>query len=245
MRRNIYLRIEYDGTGYAGWQVQKNAKSVQAALEAALRRILNEKVKLISSSRTDSGVHAKGNVANFKTDSKMLLLNIQRGLNSILPKDIAIVEAKEVALDFNSRFDAKSKIYRYTILNRPYPAALCRDYFYHIPCKLDLKMMRQEAMPLLGRHDLRSFKAADNKERSSVRTIKRLEIKRRGELIEIEIEADGFLYNMARNIVGTLVEIGRGRFKPGSMEKILKAKDRCFAGPTAPAKGLCLIEVKY
>lgn len=243
--RNIRLVIEYDGTNYAGWQVQKNAKSIQATLETALKRILREKIKLISCGRTDSGVHAKGHVANFKTNSKIPLVNIQRGLNSILPKDIVIKEAKEVPLDFNSRFDAKSKVYRYTILNRSCPAALYRNYFYHIPYKLDLNLMRREAKVLLGRHDFKSFQAADKKERSSVRTIKKLTVKKKGDFIEIEMEADGFLYNMARNIVGTLVEIGRGRFKPGSMKNILKAKDRNLAGRTAPAKGLCLAEVKY
>lgn len=243
--RNIRLIIEYDGTNYAGWQIQKNAKSIQATLEAALKRILREKIKLISCGRTDSGVHAKGHVANFKTNSKIPLVNIQRGLNSILPKDIVIKEAKEVPLDFNSRFDAKSKVYRYTILNRSCPAALYRNYFYHIPYKLDINLMRREAKVLLGRHDFKSFQAADKKERSSVRTIKRLTVKKKGDFIEIEMEADGFLYNMARNIVGTLVEIGRGRFKPGSMKNILKAKDRNLAGRTAPAKGLCLAEVKY
>ncbi len=243
--RNIRLVIEYDGTNYAGWQIQKNAKSIQATLEAALKRILNEKAKLISCGRTDSGVHAKGHVANFKTNSKIPLVNIERGLNSVLPKDIVIKEAKEVPSDFNSRFDAKSKVYRYTILNRPHPAALCRYYFYHIPYKLNLKKMRREAKVLLGRHDFKSFQAADKKERSSVRTIKKLTVKKKGDFIEIEMGADGFLYNMARNIVGTLIEIGRGRFKPGSMKKILKAKDRNLAGRTAPAKGLCLVEVKY
>lgn len=243
--RNIKLAIEYDGTNYAGWQIQKNAKSIQGTLESALKRIIEEKVRLISCGRTDSGVHAIGHVGNFKTKSKIPLSNLQRGLNSILPRDIVIKEVKEVALNFNSRFDAKSKVYRYTILNRSYPQALCRNYFYYIPYKLDLDMVKREAKCLVGRHDFKSFQAADKKERSSIRTIKKLEVKRKKDVIEVEIEADGFLYNMVRNIVGTLIEIGRGRFKAGSMKKILKAKNRDLAGPTAPAKGLCLAEVKY
>lgn len=243
--RNIRLVIEYDGTDYAGWQIQKNAKSIQTTLEAALKRISNEKVRLISCGRTDSGVHARGHAANFKTSSKISLVNLQRGLNSALPRDIVIKEAKEVPLDFNSRFDAKSKLYRYTILNRPYPAALCRDYFYFVPYKLNLNLMKREAKCLLGKHDFKSFQAADKKERSSTRTIKKLDIRKKRDFIEIEIEGDGFLYNMVRNIVGTLIEIGKGRFEAGSMKKILKAKNRNLAGPTAPAKGLCLIEVKY
>lgn len=243
--RNIKLVIEYDGTNYAGWQIQKNAKSIQGTLESALKRIIEEKVRLISCGRTDSGVHAIGHVVNFKTKSKIPLSNLQRGLNSILPRDIVIKKAQEVPLDFNSRYNAKSKVYRYTILNRSYPQALFRDYFYYVPYKLDLNLMRREAKCLVGKHDFKSFQAADKKECSSIRTIKKLNIKRKGDFIEIEIEADGFLYNMVRNIVGTLIEIGRRRFKGGSMKKILKAKNRDLAGPTAPAKGLCLAEVKY
>lgn len=243
--RNIKLIIEYEGTNYAGWQIQKNAKSIQGTLESALKRIIGEKGRLISCGRTDSGVHAIGHVVNFKTKSKIPLSNLQRGLNSILPRDIVIKEVKEVALNFNSRFDAKSKVYRYTILNRSYPQALCRNYFYYVPYKLDLNTMKREAKCLVGRHDFKSFQAADKKERSSIRTIKKLEVERKKDVIEVEIEADGFLYNMVRNIVGTLIEIGRGRFKAGSMKKILKAKNRDLAGPTAPARGLCLVEVKY
>lgn len=243
--RNIVLIIEYDGTNYSGWQIQKNAKSIQAALEAALKRITDEKVKLISCGRTDSGVHAISHIANFETKSKIALVRLQQGLNSILPRDIVIKAAEEAPLNFNSRYDAKSKVYRYTILNCSYPAALYRDYFYYVPYRLKLSTMKREAKFLLGRHDFKSFQAADKKERSSIRTIKKLTIKRMGDFIEMDIEADGFLYNMVRNIVGTLIEIGRGRFKPGSMKKILRAKDRDLAGPTAPAKGLCLVEVRY
>lgn len=243
--RNIRLLIEYDGSNYAGWQIQKNAKSIQGVLESALKRITGKKTRLISCGRTDAGVHAKGHVTNFRTKSKIPLVNLQKGLNSLLPRDIVIKEVKEVPLNFNARYNAKSKIYRYTILNRPHPAALFRDYFYYVPYKLNLSSMKREARPLLGRHNFKSFQAADKKERSSIRTIKVLRIERKADYIVIEIEADGFLYNMVRNIVGTLIEIGRGRFKSGSMKKILKAKNRNLAGPTAPAKGLCLAEVRY
>lgn len=237
--------IEYDGSNYAGWQIQNNAKSIQGVLESALKRITDKKTRLISCGRTDAGVHAKGHVANFRTKSKIALVNLQKGLNSLLPRDIVIKEVKEVPLNFNARYDAKSKIYRYTILNRSHPAALFRDYFYYVPYKLNLSLMKREARPLLGRHNFKSFQAADKKERSSIRTIKKLRIESKADYIVIEIEADGFLYNMVRNIVGTLIEIGRGRFKAGSMKKILKAKNRNLAGPTAPAKGLCLAEVRY
>ena len=243
--RNILLKIEYDGTNYSGWQYQKNSNSIQETIEAALKRITGRKVRLISCGRTDSGVHAVGHVANFKTTSTISPRNVQRGLNSVLPKDIVIKEAREATLKFNSQLDAKSKLYVYTILNRLTPMAISRNYVRHIPYELDLNLMRREAECLIGKHDFKSFQAADNRKRLSVRTIKRLEIEKKGDLIKIKVESDGFLYKMVRNIVGTLIEIGRDKFKPGIMKKILKAKNRKFAGPTAPAKGLCLVEVKY
>ncbi len=243
--RNILLKIEYDGTNYAGWQYQKNAKSIQETIEAALKRVTSRKARLISCGRTDSGVHALNHIANFRTDSKLLLFKLQRGLNSVLPKDIVIKEAREVPLVFNSRSDAKSKTYRYTIINGPSPSALSRNHTLYILYKLNLALMKKEAKVLVGRHDFKSFQAADRKERPSVRTIKKLSIKKNGDAIIIDVEGDGFLYNMVRNIVGTLIEIGRGRFPAGSMARILKAKNRSLAGPTAPAKGLCLIEVNY
>lgn len=244
-KRNILLTIEYDGTNYSGWQTQKNARSIQSVLEAAIKRITGKKSDIISCGRTDSGVHALGHIANFKTASDIPLYKLQCGLNSVLPKDIIIKETEEVPLEFHSRFDARSKVYTYTILNRTAPAAILRGQVHHVPYKLNAGMMRREAKRLVGRHDFKSFQAADVEWRNSVRTIKRLDIKKTGDIIKITIAADGFLYNMVRNIVGTLLEIGRGKFKPGSMVKILRDKDRKFAGPTAPAKGLCLMEVKY
>lgn len=243
--RNILLKIEYDGTDYSGWQHQKNAKSIQDTIEAALKRITGRKARLISCGRTDSGVHALEHIANFKTTSKIPLFKLRRALNSVLPKDIVIKEAKAVPLKFHSRFDARSKVYRYTIANGPYPPAIYRDFITYLPYKLDLALIKREARALLGKHDFKSFQAADRIERSSVRVIKKLEIKKNGDAIKIDIEADGFLRNMVRNIAGTLIDIGRGRLPAGSMAKILKAKNRKLAGETAPAKGLCLMEVKY
>jgi len=243
--RNILLKIEYDGTNYAGWQYQKNAKSIQETIEAALKRIINRKARLISSGRTDAGVHALSQFANLKTDSEIPLFNLQRALNSVLPRDIVIKELKEVPLKFHSRFDAKSKIYRYTIINGPSPSAITRNFTAHIPYKLNLALIKKEARILVGKHDFKSFQAADRMERSSVRTIKKIKIKKSGDTIKIDVEADGFLYNMVRNIVGTLIDIGRGRLPAGSMACILKARDRRLAGETAPARGLCLMEVKY
>jgi len=260
--RNLRLGIEYEGTNYCGWQVQKSrqvtlpvrqagksprhqSKSIQEVIERTLQKILQEKVKLIASGRTDAGVHAWAQVANFKTNSDIFPGKLQRALNGLLPADITISSVREVPLDFHSRFAAKSKAYRYTILNRSYPSALLKNtvYFYRYP--LDIRLMLRESRVLLGRHDFKSFQASGRKERDSVRTIKDLKIIKDRDLIHIEIEADGFLYNMVRNIVGTLIEIGRGRFPRGSLKKILASKNRGLAGPTVPAAGLCLIKVKY
>jgi tRNA pseudouridine38-40 synthase len=246
--RNIKLEIEYDGTNYCGWQIQKRhqvAKSIQETIEKTLRKILQEKIRLIASGRTDAGIHAKGQVANFKTNSQIPLKKLQAALNSLLPQDITIKNAREVNSNFHSRFNAKSKLYRYTILNNAYRSAFLRNTAYFYPYSLNLKLMRGESKVLLGEHNFKAFQASDKKERGAVRTIKNLKISKEKGLIYIDIEADGFLYNMARNIVGTLIEIGRGRFKKGDLEKILQAKDRRLAGPTAPARGLCLLRVEY
>ena len=243
--RNILFKVEYDGTDYAGWQSQKNAKNIQDTIEAALKRIVGRKVRLISCGRTDAGVHALSQFVNFKTEAKIPLFKLKRGLNSILPRDIAIKEVREVPPKFNSRFDAKSKLYRYTIMNGSSRSAIFGNFSVYIPYKLDVTLMKKEAKVLIGKHDFKSFQAADRVKRSSIRAIKKLSIKKKGEAIIIDVEADGFLYNMVRNIAGTLINIGRDKLPVGSMARILKAKNRKFAGQTAPAKGLCLVEVKY
>ena len=250
--KNIKIEIEYDGTNYNGWQIQqrrpdsiRTEKTIQGVIERVLSGILLEEIKISGSGRTDSGVHAVGQIANFKTKSKMPMAVMQRALNSLLPKDIVIVDIEEAGLNFHARFDALSKIYRYQILNRAYSTAFDRLYQLHVPYKLDAKLMAREARVLIGRKDFKSFQAADKKERNSIRNIKRLSVRKDGTLINIDIEANGFLYNMVRNIVGTLIEAGRGKFAPGSMRKILLARDRTKAGPTAPAKGLSLMRVKY
>lgn len=246
--RNLCLEIEYDGTAYAGWQVQlrRSQRTIQEEIEKTLRKILQEKVHLIASGRTDAGVHARAQVANFKTKSTILPDKLQLALNGNLPEDIAVINIKEKPLGFHSRFDAKSKIYRYSILNRRYPSAIARHSVYFYPHSLDVQLMRQEAGVLLGRHNFRSFQAADKMERCPVKTIKKINIaKNKDGIINIDIEASGFAYNMVRNISGTLIEIGRKRFKKGDLKKILLAKDRKLAGPTVPAKGLTLLQVNY
>lgn len=265
--RNIKLEIEYDGTNYRGWQVQNNrraggarrrSKTIQQAIEKALRKILQEKIRLIGAGRTDAGVHANGQVANFKTHSRIALEKLHQGLNALLPQDIAVITASEAKESFHSRFNAGAKIYRYVILNSPQRSAILRNYAYYCRYPLDVKLMRQEAGCLRGRRDFKAFCASGGSAKNTVRAIKRISIKKlpyrlspityhlnASSVIIIDIEADGFLYNMARNIAGTLIEIGRGKFPRGSLRRILLSCDRRLAGPTAPAQGLCLVKVKY
>jgi tRNA pseudouridine38-40 synthase len=249
---NFKLEIEYDGTRYYGWQVQngKNTnyranKTIQYVLEKVLKRILQENIKLTVAGRTDSGAHALSQVANFKSSTKMPLEKLRWAVNCLLPEDIKVTRIKNVPLDFNSRFSAKSKIYRYTILNRKYssPLLASRVYFFHH--SLDVGLMRREAKILGGRHNFKAFQATEARLRNPVKTIKRIKISKEKYFLHIDIEADSFLYNMVRNISGTLLEIGRGRFSEGSMRKILQSRNRKLAGPTLPAKGLCLVRVKY
>jgi len=241
----VKITISYDGTGYKGWQVQSNGKTIQGELERAAAGIFGKKVRIHGASRTDSGVHARGQVAHFKTSIKIPSAKMPKAFNSLLPGDIAVLKAEYVDDDFHSRFDAKSKNYRYFILNSRKRDPLNRTYVRRLPYKLNVPLMKEEIRALLGRHDFKAFQARDKKERSSIRNIMRLTIGKRGSLIVIDIEADGFLYNMVRNIVGTLIDIGRGHLPPGSMKKILANRDRSQAGPTAPASGLFLMKVNY
>jgi tRNA pseudouridine38-40 synthase len=252
--RNFKLEIEYAGTRYYGWQVQNGKKAraiycasqtIQHVLEEALKEILQEDIQLTVAGRTDSGVHALAQVANFKSPSRIPIEKLHWALNCLLPKDIKVTRIKTVGLDFNSRFSAKSKLYRYTILNRKYSSALLANRVFFFQYHLDVGLMRREAKVLLGRHNFASFQATDSRQRNPLRTIKSIKISKDKDLLHIDIQADSFLYNMVRNIVGTLLEIGRGKFAKGSMIKILKSRNRKLAGPTVPAKGLYLLKVKY
>lgn len=251
--RNIKLTLEYDGTAYCGWQVQKShhatktsrRPSIQETIEQALHKIIQERIKLIGSGRTDAGVHAEAQVVNFKTASGIAVEKLQKALNALLPDDIVVTKAENVDLDFHSRFHVKTKEYRYAILNRAYPSALLKDKAYFHIHPLNLKLMRTQANLLLGRHDFKAFQASGKKKVSTIRIIKKIKITKNKDLIYIDIEANGFLYNMVRNIVGTLIEIGRGKMPPNSMRRILLAKDRRLAGPKVAACGLCLRKVKY
>ena len=243
--RNIKLTIRYDGTEYAGWQFQKNAVSIQETIEKALRKITGRKVSVIASGRTDAGVHAAAQIANFRTSSKMPLKNLRLALNAVLPDDIVITDAEEASLKFNAQKSATSKLYRYTIYNKDFMDPLLRRFASKCYFKIDIARMRKGAKCLIGRHDFTSFQTKDSPRKNAFRTIKKIAIKRAGDVICIDIEADGFLYNMVRNIVGTLIEVGRGKFATEKVKEILARKDKCSCGPTAAAKGLCLIKVRY
>ena len=246
MLRNIKLTIEYDGTDYQGWQRQLNTReTLQEIIEEVLRGILQKKVSLIVSGRTDAGVHARGQVANFKTYTKIPLKKLKRALNSLLPDDIVVTRAQDIAWDFHARFAAKTKIYRYAIINQKYPSVFWRKFAYFVPFKLDFRLMQKEARALLGRHDFRCFQAAGRKAKDTVRTIKKIKVTKKGSIIFIDIQANGFLYKMVRNIAGTLIEVGRGRKPQISIKKILNSRNRQFAGPTVASCGLCLLRVQY
>jgi tRNA pseudouridine38-40 synthase len=245
--RNIKLTIQYDGTGYFGWQRQKNTRlTISEIIEERLNKILGQKIKLIVAGRTDTGVHARMQVANFNTGSQMPVSRLVHSLNALLPQDIRILSAHDVAADFNSRYSARSKTYRYTILNTVVADVFLRRYVYHFSLsRLDERAMRRASKLLIGSHDFSSFKRTDKKKRTTVRDLKSIRVIRQGGLIQIDVTAKSFLYHMVRNIAGTLIEIGKGKLAPDSLREILLAKDRKRAGPTAPARGLCLLKVRY
>jgi len=244
--RTIRLIIEYDGTNYCGWQLQPNGVTIQEILEAALLKLVGESVRLRSSGRTDAGVHARGMVAVFGTMRTIPLRAFVHGLNNLIPPDIAIRSAEEVSPSFNPRADAVGKLYRYTILNAPSRSPLHRLYAWHLRGCLDLSVMREAAAAFIGEHDFRAFQAANCAARTTVRTITALDITEDGEgLITIDVRGTGFLRNMVRIMVGTLVEVGQGKLDAGIVGRLLVEGDRSRSGATAPPQGLCLMEVYY
>lgn len=248
MIRNIRLTIEYDGTRFCGWQKQNarnRFRTIQEEIERSAERLFGKEIRLIGAGRTDSGVHAEAQIANFKVNSNLPLYNIKKGLNSYLPADIAIVSVEHADLHFHARFNAKSKLYRYTIVNRKVRSPLLKRYAALISFDLDIDAMRKAAKYFIGKKDFRSFQATDKKATNPIRSIKRLDIVKDFHIIRIYIQADGFLYNMVRNIVGTLIDVGRGRIRPEAVKEILSKRHRPAAGQTAPAKGLCLLKVFY
>lgn len=241
------LVLAYDGTDFHGWQFQPELRTVQECLEQALRRSLRHRVNLLGCSRTDSGVHAAGYVANVYTPSEMREIAVLRSAGSRLPKDITLLHVREVPLTFHATRSSVSKLYRYRIHNavaRPCES-MNQSKVYHVWNDLDIDLMRSGAAHWIGQHDFTSFASAGNDRQHNVRTIHRIEIFRVGEEVRIDIEGDGFLYKQVRNMVGTLCEFGRGHWPPEKAVQILAARDRTQAGPTAPARGLCLQWVKY
>jgi tRNA pseudouridine38-40 synthase len=247
MRQNFKLGIEYDGTAYHGWQRQKALPTVQGAIEAALEKMAGQPASVIGSGRTDAGAHALHQVAHFSVETTLTANVFKNGLNALLPGDIVIKDCESVADSFHARYHVSSKIYEYVILNRPLPAAICRKYAWHVRRKLDLKGMRQAIACLKGTHDFSAFEGTGSARSSSVRTVMdaRLADEGGGDYLAFSIEADGFLRFMVRNIVGTLVDVGKGRTSPEEFQGILKSKERNLAGATAPPHGLFLKEVKY
>lgn len=243
--KRIKLIVAYDGTNYRGWQIQKNGETIESMLNRALKELTGEDIQVLGASRTDSGVHAMGNVAVFDTEVRMPGEKFVYALNQRLPEDIRIQHSCEVPMDFHPRYQDTVKTYEYRILNRefPLPAYRLNTHFTYRP--LDEKKMQQAADCLLGEHDFQSFCAAGAQVKTTVRTIYDLKVSREGELITIRITGNGFLYNMVRIIAGTLIKIGQEEWEPEYMKELLEAKDRTKAGPTAPAKGLTLMEIRY
>lgn len=243
---NIKLTISYDGTNYHGWQKQKNRVTIQQTLESALEKIINKKINLTGAGRTDAGVHAIAQVANFKTDTINIPVNkLPLTLNSILPEDIRVLSGEIVDENFHARKSAKSKTYLYVISNTPIQSPFFARYSWHIPYKINLKKMQKAAKILRGKHDFRSFMSQGSNTKSTVRNLMKVKIKKKDSQIIFTLKADGFLKQMVRNIIGTLVEIGTGKREPEEIIKILNAKDRTKAGICAPPNGLFLLEVNY
>lgn len=243
--KRIKLTIAYDGTNYCGWQVQPNGITVEEVVNKALKKLTGEDIQVIGASRTDSGVHALGNVAVFDTHTTIPPERISYALNQRLPEDIVIVKSEEVAEDFHPRYCDCSKTYEYHILNTRIPIPTKRLTNYFVSYDLDVEKMRKAAGYLIGEHDFVSFCNVRTDVEDTVRTVTELEILKDGEEITIRISGNGFLYNMVRIIVGTLIRVGRGFYEPKKVKEILEAKDRKAAGVTAPPHGLILAEIRY
>lgn len=243
MERNIKLEIEYEGTDFHGWQIQPKLRTVQGEIQDRLETILGHKVNLIGAGRTDVGVHALGQIANFKTTSELDKNSIINGLNGLLPDDIVIKKTEDVDLNFNSRYSAKSRLYRYRVhLGR---TAILRKYVWEVLYSLNLEDIFQATRKISGEHDFSSFCVAESTKDNNVCEVFFANREKSGDELILKIEADRFLHTMVRSLVGTLVEVGRGYFSVPDFVNIMEAKDRTKAGPTAPACGLYLVEVKY
>jgi len=243
--RKIKLTVQYDGSRYSGWQTQPGKRTIQGELVEALSNLVGTRIPVHGASRTDAGVSALGQVALFEIDCPIPTENFPDALNGRLPRNIVVTSAEEVPPKFDLLGDVKSKLYRYTIHTGRYRPVFKLNQCWHLHKKLDVLAMNQAAQLLVGTKNYKSFASAADKRESSVRTIFRCEVTAEDKWIYIDVEGDGFLYNMVRNIVGTLAEIGAGRWKPEKINEILEAKDRTAAGRLAPPQGLCLVWVRY
>lgn len=243
--KNIKLTIEYDGTDYCGWQRQNDQITIQGEIEKAILELTGNKAELIGSSRTDSGVHAKEMIANFKTNSSIPSEKFFMALNTKLPEDISIIKSEEVDINFHSRYDSLGKTYCYTIINRKEPISIMRNYCYRVGYKLDIDKMDKACKYFLGKHDFRGFRSLGGSVKTSVRTISDIHIETSKDKIKIYITADGFLYNMVRIIVGTLLKVGRGKISVEDIPNIILMGDTDKTGPCVPGNGLCLEKVYF
>ena len=239
------MTVEYDGTNYAGWQRQANALAVQQVIEEKLEKLTGERVVIHGASRTDAGVHALGQSAHFDTESRIPGEKFSYALNALLPHDIRVRRSEDAPQDFHARFSTKGKRYRYLFYDAPHAGALNRNTHAHSIYPLDDGRMREEARSLIGTHDFAAFAASGSVVKDTVRTIWRADVTRDGHDVMLIVEGNGFLYNMVRILAGTLLEVGTGRFSPADMPRMLAARERSAAGPTAPAHGLTLMEVFY
>lgn len=243
--RHVRLVVQYDGTGYAGFQVQPECPTVQGELERALGKLLGEPIRLAAASRTDAGVHACGQVIALTTEHSIPVERIVAALNALLPRDIAAIYADEAPPEFHPRFRARRKQYLYRVLNRPLPSPFIGRYAWHVPLPLDIEAMQEAAGHLLGEHDFAAFCAAGCSAKTTVRELYDLGVRRVEEIVEISACGNAFLYMMVRIVVGTLVEVGLGKVPPEGVREILESRDRNLAGATAPAQGLTLMRVWY
>jgi tRNA pseudouridine38-40 synthase len=242
---NIKLTIEYDGTNYHGWQIQPNGNTIQAVLERAISTFLGTPARIIGAGRTDAGVHALGQTANFFCDREVDLYRLQRGLNALTPDDIVIRRIEVMGTSFDARRHAQSRVYEYRIWNSPWPSPFHARYSWHVHDPLHIEAMENAISHLEGEHDFSSFQAAACDAAHAVRRVYWNSLESHGTLLVYRIEATAFLRHMVRNVIGSLVEVGRGERTPQSFAELLDVRDRTQAGPTAPPHGLFLVEVKY
>ena len=243
--KRVKIVVAYDGTNYHGWQIQPNEVSVEEIINNKLSELTGEEIKIIGASRTDAGVHAMGNVAVFDTESRIPGEKFSYALNQRLPEDIRVQSSEEVTQDFHPRYCDCCKTYRYQILNAEFPIPTQRLYSHFIYYDLDVKAMRQAAQYLVGEHNFKSFCSSKTSVEDTVRTIYDVKVISEDQMISIFVKGNGFLYNMVRIIAGTLIEVGLGRKQPEEIKEVLKQQDRQIAGPTAPAKGLTLMQIDY